>query len=234
MKQILFIILFSVLFFSCKSVQNNNNNNIINDTISIKNNNGEIVSGINKSNPFIFSDIGQEYKFNNGEDVQLIIKGIDMNDATFDIITDEVTKEITIRLVNKYNSTVFFTQKCQTINRYNINVLPQIQLNKNLPPEQVIFTPILDDDCNVIGFQMRYGSQVRGCSDSITNEIYRKFMFCAAKDSIYLKSDNKFNFDDINSSNNKETTQPQSKTKDSKSQGESRKSKLKKMGFPVK
>lgn len=234
MKKIIIIILISYALFSCKSVPDfNNKNSIINDTLSIKNINGEIVSGINKSNPLIFSKIGQEYKFKNGEDVQLIISGIDMEDATFDIITDNLTKDVTIKLVDKRNSKVVFTKKCQTINRYNVESLPSIQINKNLPVEQVIFTPIFDDNCNLIGFQMRYGSQERGCNDSITNEIYRKFIFCTDKDS-YNYNNNNF-FDDIKSENKSNDNNIKSEIpKTQKPQTESRKSKLRKMGFPVK
>lgn len=232
MKNIIICMIAGIyLLTSCRTVTNHSDN-IISDTVIIKNNFGEVVPGTSVDKELIFSKIGQELKFNNGEEVKLIIKNVDMNTATFEVMTDEATKEVTIRLVDKNNSVIVFTKKCQTINRYNIEVLPKIKLLPELAKEQVISTPIFDENCNIIGFQMRYGSQERGCRDEETNNIYRRFMFCVDKDSSFLNSQKEIKYEDVN--NSTKTSIQVKPNSTPKSPTDSRKDKLRKMGFPIK
>ena len=148
------------------------------DTVYIKNDGGEVISGVRPSRQLKFSKIGQEYKFQNGESIEVILDSIDMNTMTLDMVTDEATKEITLKLIHKDSARVFISERCQTVNRYNTNFIPKVELAKGVPMEQVVSTPICDDDCNVIGYQIRYGSIQGGCRDMETTQIFRKFKDC--------------------------------------------------------
>ncbi len=148
------------------------------DTVYIKNDGGEVISGVRPSRQLKFSKIGQIYKFQNGESIEVILDSIDMNTMTLDMVTDEATKEITLKLIHKDSARVFISERCQTVNRYNTNFIPKVELAKGVPMEQVVSTPICDDECNVIGYQIRYGAIQGGCRDMETTQIFRRFKDC--------------------------------------------------------
>lgn len=192
------LLIFSVIFLlnSCKSVDMffNPNNYIprdtprekeyIYDTIRISNSSGEIreaaVSGIKPNKQLVFTSIGQTYTFKSGETIEIVSDGVDFSKTTFDIETNDVTKEIKLKLVDKDFSKIYLESKCQTIVRTGIDYVPKIEVAKGLDPEQIVVTPIFDDDCNRTGFQVRYGSSERGCKKE-AKEVLSRFNDCAKK-----------------------------------------------------
>jgi hypothetical protein len=152
------------------------------DTVVVSNDNGEMkestLSGMKPSKQLIFSRIGQSYTFKPGETIEVVSAGADFSNSTFDIETNEDTKEITLKLVDKNNSKVLLESKCQTILRTGIDFVPQIEVAKGLSPEQIVVTPIFDDNCNSIGYQIRYGSTERGCTKE-AKDILSRFQDCA-------------------------------------------------------
>ena len=150
------------------------------DTIRIYNNNGEIrdaLTGDKPSRQLIFTNIGQTYTFKSGDLVEIISDGVDFSKTTFDIETNEETNDIKLRLVDKDYSKVYLDSKCQTIRRTGIDYIPKIEVAKELKPEQIVVTPIFDDDCNKIGYQIRYGSVERGCKKE-AKDVLEKFNEC--------------------------------------------------------
>lgn len=192
--KILLIISIILLLNSCKSVDmffhpdnyisrdTPREKEYIYDTIRISNSNGEIreasLTGIKPNKQLVFTSIGQTYNFKSGESIEIVSDGVDFSKTTFDIETNDETKEIKLKLVDKDFSKVYLDSKCQTIVRTGIEFVPKIEVAKGLDPEQIVVTPIFDDDCNRIGFQIRYGSTERGCRKE-AKEVLDHFKDCA-------------------------------------------------------
>lgn len=188
-----FVISVILIFSSCQSIDmilhpgnNTQKKNpvikeYIYDTIRISNSNGELresaIPGIKPSKQLVFTETGQSYIFKPGETIEIISAGIDFGTSTFDIETNEDTKEIKLTVIDKNNAIVSLKSKCQTIIRTGIDFIPRIELAKDLNPEQVIITPIFDNNCIVIGYQIRYGSTERGCIKE-AKEMLTRFQDC--------------------------------------------------------
>jgi len=152
---------------------------IVRDTIYIGNDEGGVIAGERNlaEKQVTFNQIGQEYKIKQGEVIRLVLNNIDTDKSTFDMITDDATGEVTLKLIDKNDHRVILTQKCETVTRYNADFIPRVEFDGKLV-EQVVTTPIMNDECEVIGFQIRFGARERGCRDESTNQIYKKFIDC--------------------------------------------------------
>ncbi len=140
---------------------------IIYDTVKITNIEGNITTAVSgfPTKRITFTKIGQSYTFKNGETVEILLHEVDFTRATFDFETNLETKEVTIRLVDRDFSKVVLTSKCQIIKRIGAFSVPRIEVSPNLKPEQIVITPLFDNECRVNGFEIRYGSEERGCKD---------------------------------------------------------------------
>jgi hypothetical protein len=85
-----------------------------------------------------------------------------------------------MKLVDKDFSKILLTKKCQTITRTGINYTPKVEVVEGLNPEQIIVTPIFDDQCYRIGYEVRYGSLERGCKEEGSKN-YQKYKCCRDK-----------------------------------------------------
>jgi len=152
----------------------------VHDTIKLYNDQGEMsdaIKGASINRRLVFSNVGESYKFKSGEAVEVIMDGIDMSVAGFDIVTDDNTGDITLKLIDKAFTKVKLESKCQTIVRTGIDYVPKIEVAQGLKPEQIVVTPMFDDDCNKIGYQIRYGSTEKGCRKE-AREVLTKFKDC--------------------------------------------------------
>ncbi|MBM2813470.1 MAG: hypothetical protein HW421_232 [Ignavibacteria bacterium] len=139
----------------------------INEPIIIANKSGELASAGEKlpDKKFIISKIGQSFSINPGQTVEYVADNIDFSKYTFDIETDETTKEIKMILVDKDFSKVTLKSKCHTIERRGIVLAPKIEVAEGLDPEQIVITPLFDEKCNPDGYEIRYGARERGCRE---------------------------------------------------------------------
>ncbi len=62
---------------------------------------------------------------------------------------------------------IYLEDKCQTVRWYNPWVLPEVKLmsKKANALEQVVCTPMLNSSCELIGYEIRYGSEEHGCTN---------------------------------------------------------------------
>lgn len=60
--------------------------------------------------------------------------------------------------------------KCQIV-EIPFGNIPEIELGEKVKKEQIIFTPIVDDKCNVIGLEIRAGTIQAGCKEGRHNLI---------------------------------------------------------------
>lgn len=171
--KIIFVISFAVLVTSCDVFDHLINRDrwikrdgpietvLIPEPITVSNDSGDLggdVKGIEPKKLVTFTDIGQEYTIKNGEELKLTYsENINFAYTTFDV-TENDDNSITINLVDKDTSRIFIKNKCQIIRRNGIDIIPKIEVAKDLDPEQVIITPIFDDNCIKLGYVVRYGS----------------------------------------------------------------------------
>lgn len=141
---------------------------IIYDTVKVINDNGNILTAVTglPTKRIIFTKIGQSFSFKNGETVEIVLDGIDFAKVTFDIETDLETQDVTLKLVDRDFSKVVLTSKCHTIRRMGNLSIPKIEVASGLKPEQVVITPLFDNSCMVSGYEIRYGSEERGCKEA--------------------------------------------------------------------
>jgi len=192
MKKFFILTIFSLLFYGCTTIdmlfhpeqyQKKSSpqriTEIVYDTVRIYNASGEIqtaVSGLPQRR-ITFTQIGQSYKLRQGELVEFVFDGVDFGKATFDITTDLETNEITISLVHRDTSKIYLSSKCQTIRRMDTGTLASIEIAPNLKPEQVVITPYFNEDCEKVGYEVRYGSEERGCKYA-AQAVLKRFYDC--------------------------------------------------------
>lgn len=152
---------------------------IIYEKVYIQNDNGNLkaVAGGNQTKEVTFTSFGQEYIFKKGETIAFNTSGIDFAIATFEYESIENSDNIIMRLVDKDRDKVKLEKKCQTIVRTGDDIIPKIELAENLSPEQVIVTPLFDDNCNKIGYEIRYGSTDSGCRNIALKNL-KRFQDC--------------------------------------------------------
>ncbi len=150
------------------------------DTVFVVNASGELATTpeVKPAKKLVFEEPGQSCTFKPGETVEIISDGVDFSKYTFDIETNEQSEDVTLTLVDKDMTKVILTSKCQTIIRTGIEVVPKVEAAPGLKPEQIIVTPLFDDDCRKIGFEIRYGSEERGCRKEAKPNLV-KFRDCA-------------------------------------------------------
>jgi hypothetical protein len=153
------------------------------DTIKVAMNNDmleEVYTGARVTKTIVFTDEGQSTTFKEGEPVELIFDGLDMSKYSLDIKHNRSTGEITFSVVDNEDTKVILTEKCEVVERRNTSYLPMIEVAEDLNPEQIIITPIFDNDCNQLGYQIRYGSEERGCR-KVALPVLKRFSDCANK-----------------------------------------------------
>jgi hypothetical protein len=139
------------------------------DTVFVEmNNDGPVLlptqtgtSGENISrDQIVFKEIGQEQQFNIGDKVQLIFEGVSPQDADLNYSIHPKTGIVLIKLVKKgvVPEVIKFDDICQifVVGQGNF---PKFEVTDTLiGKQQLIITPVVNDECQVIGYEMRYGS----------------------------------------------------------------------------
>ncbi len=152
---------------------------------STKNDVPEVIAGENLQNQtasktLVFRRAGDMGEFRPGEVVQIVSEGVDFLNYTFSFISDQETEKITMVLVPRANCKIELSKKCQVITWSDPSTLPTIVLADNLKPEQIVFTPLFNDNCERTGYQVRYGSAERGCYKE-AKDVLKSFNKCAEK-----------------------------------------------------
>ncbi len=77
------------------------------------------------------------------------------------------------------------TEHCESVVVYDRNILPLL-INKAKTGcyEQVVLTPIFDENCRMKGYQLRYGSRESGCTDAETEAYMVNYKRCQCSDTL--------------------------------------------------
>lgn len=152
------------------------------DEITLQNNDGSLTGIPPQPNTrkIFLNKPYEDYIIKNGEIVQLQIDNLNINTVNIDLVPDENTGDILIRIRPKIKDTIVFQNKCQTFFRYSTDI-PNVKVADGLKFEQIVYTPIFDKNCNHIGWNLRYGSIERGCNSKAIKEIVQKFINCTGQ-----------------------------------------------------
>lgn len=169
-KTILISMLVITFLISCGTTQQGiNDADNPKDTVYVEmNNDGPVLlptqtgtSGENTSrDQIVFKEIGQEQQFNLGEKVRLIFDGISPQDADLNYSIHPKTGIVSIKLVEKgvVPEVIKFDDICQ-IYVVGQGKFPKFEVTDTLiGKQQLIITPVVNDECQVIGYEMRYGA----------------------------------------------------------------------------
>jgi len=172
------LIILSILLFSCSSLDNNR----ITGTAGITVDDNGAVAGYSdpenqSTTSFVFTGSGQQFVFKKGQKVNISVDNVDFSKVTFVIATDEENNTVKMQTVNVSDAIVYFEKKCQVFTWHEPNYLPKIEVADSVENQQIVLTPMFNDDCEKIGYQIRYGSTERGCREE-AKEVLRKFNKC--------------------------------------------------------
>lgn len=128
-----------------------------------------------------------------GTAVSLSLSGFDFDRNMIVIESTEKGNDISISVRDKYE-TITLSNKCQTIEIFNIDFLPIIEIDKQLDKQQIIVTPIFNNDieCSHLGYQVRYGDQTYGSCYKEAGKIYQIFTKCVKSKQSKVKSTKKY------------------------------------------
>lgn len=130
-----------------------------------------------------FYSVGDKGMFKQGDIVEIKAYGIDFKKNTFCYIADPYSDSVLIILKSRTNNKIELAKKCDVINWNDPIEIPSIVVGSDLKPEQVIVTPLFNNKCERIGFQIRYGSTLRGCFKE-GEEVINDFLKCAEKSKV--------------------------------------------------
>jgi len=171
--------------YGCTMASNSNSNGRDDytriDTVYIRSNDGALsvdqtpIKGRIRS--FVLSSIGDLAAFKQGEQVEIITSNIDFSQNTIQTTTDKSSNEVIMKVVSLNDTRVYLSRKCDVVEIFNVSQLPQIEIASGLSAEQIVITPRFDNDCNQIGYQIRYGSEENGCGKQ-AEKVLQDFRKC--------------------------------------------------------
>jgi len=112
---------------------------------------------------------------------------------------------VRLEVIDIDEGTVKLENKCQVVNVYGFGEIPQVRLPAGATPEQVVVTPIVNERCEIYGYQIRYGSEERGCKQ-VAKEVLKRFQKCFSKTTANKKKPGAPDDKAVKASNNKEAT----------------------------
>lgn len=129
----------------------------------------EAIAGIEQVRDIIFTDYGQIETYELGEAIRVLFDSLDEDEV--DLISkvdldNGIVAMKTVRLDNK--EVIYLETKCQL---YNIGLgpIPEIMTSEELANEQIVITPRTNENCEIIGFEIRAGSVESGCRNGLRN-----------------------------------------------------------------
>ena len=132
----------------------------------------------NDSPQLNFNDFGEEETFSPNKQITIKIDKTNDGQAAFASTYNDENEEMTIEMVptdEDEEDVVYLYDKCQTVD-IGLGAIPKIVISKNIEKEQIILTPKVDDNCNIIGFELRAGTIESGCINGRDN--YNRMKKC--------------------------------------------------------
>ncbi len=124
----------------------------------------------------VFDHYGQEEEFGTEEPVTIGMESLDPEKTNIIAKVDPDEDEVEMKVTKKdEKETVVLDRKCQIV-IVGLGKLPEIIRGDAIKHEQIVITPILDDNCNIIGNEIRAGTIQSGCTAGRKN--YYRLLNC--------------------------------------------------------
>lgn len=189
-NRFLIVLFFSVFAFSCSSYYRMVDNvdrpkEVISDSKAIQYNTNTnkfetAVTGIEEVkdieiNPDEIHRIEPDRPFN------LILRSVDLSVYTLFSRYNEKEDVVEVGLVRIANHKIELKNQCETIRWMDPYYVPKIEVSDQLKVHQIVITPIMDNNCEKKGYEIRYGSQDRGGCSSQAADVYNRYVNCTKK-----------------------------------------------------
>ncbi len=123
----------------------------------------EAIAGEPPVREIVFKEYYQTETFGTGEPVKIVFQGLDPKKTDLISKVDFENNMIALTTVPfGKKEKVTLDTKCQIIN-VGVGPLPEIEASEDVNREQIVITPRVDDECNVIGYEIRAGTIESGC-----------------------------------------------------------------------
>ena len=136
----------------------------------------QTVPGLISPKHIVLKNYGQTENFKLGEPVAIDVEGLDPDKTNIiskiDMDDDNIEMKVT---ENDEKETVVLDKKCQIV-IVGLGPLPEIIRGDAIRKEQIVITPIIDDECNLIGNEIRAGTIESGCIEGRKN--YYRLLNC--------------------------------------------------------
>lgn len=154
----------------------------------------EAVAGITSIREVVFDRYYQTESIGMDEAVKIVFRGLDpeKTDLISKVDFDKRIIQLTTVPFGKKEKVTLDT-KCQIVN-VGIGPLPEIDVQGDVNREQLVITPRVDNECDLIGYEIRAGTIESGCTKGRKN--LKRFNDCFKsktykKNNTYIKPKNK-------------------------------------------
>jgi hypothetical protein len=130
------------------------------------------LSGLPPMPEINFSNFGEITSFDSHTPVKMSFGEMEDMDFSIDALYNPDKEEMTLETMppdyGRGGDIIILNKKCQVID-LGIGPFPRIFVAPEVQKEQIIMTPKVDADCNVIGFELRVGTIESGCVNGKEN-----------------------------------------------------------------
>lgn len=158
-----------VILSSCAQLRRTSDqqDSAMRDTVYMQVTAGEFkeVSKVEAATAVTLRGVGASSTFRLGQPVAIAFEGVDVDSHTIVTMIDEASGTVTMRVLSRRDGVVTISEKCQILRCSSLYDLPKIAIGPGLEIEQIIVTPLCNDK-GVYAYEVRYGSQERGCRRS--------------------------------------------------------------------
>lgn len=116
----------------------------------------------------------------------LIVRNVDFSVYTFYSNFNELENIVELGIIRPTSNAIKLKNNCETIRWMDPLKIPKIEIDENLNTQQIVITPIMNNNCQKMGYEIRYGSQDIGGCKVEAKKVYEKYFNC-------LKNKNKSN-----------------------------------------
>ena len=117
----------------------------------------------------MFQNYGQEETFQLNDPVKISFQGLDAGKTDLISKLDLAEGIVTLKATRlDQRDKISFDHKCQ-IYYIGLGPIPEITCGEGISTDQVIITPVVDDFCNVTGYELRAGTIESGCTQGRHN-----------------------------------------------------------------
>lgn len=115
-----------------------------------------------------------------GKAVRIVFNDFDPTQHRLSTTSGDEPGMVKLEVVGIDDDMIKLDTKCQVVNVYGQGEVPRVRVPPGITPEQIVVTPIVNDNCEIYGYQVRYGSVDRGCK-SEAKEVLMRFQKCFGK-----------------------------------------------------